>query len=121
MLLTKNNAALRLLFESGLVNHDRAEVLFGSTFPNDQSDVFVATNLQKIKGVMQMPISLVMVHCDSLYESLYDLLNQHYMEYAGQRYVRIAHGSSSKQYPIHRLFRVIVITEITDAYFRLAP
>ncbi|CAE7455288.1 rnf213a [Symbiodinium sp. CCMP2456] len=96
-------------------------VMFGSTFPNDLSDMFVAMNLQRIKSFMQQPISLVMVHCDSLYESLYDLLNQHYMEYAGQRYVRIAHGSKAKQCPIHHLFRVIVITEISDAYFRLAP
>ncbi|CAE7766394.1 rnf213a [Symbiodinium sp. CCMP2592] len=121
MLLTKNNAALRLLFEGGLLNHSKAEVMFGSTFPNDLSDMFVAMNLQRIKSFMQQPISLVMVHCDSLYESLYDLLNQHYMEYAGQRYVRIAHGSKAKQCPIHHLFRVIVITEISDAYFRLAP
>jgi len=120
MLLTKNNAALRLLFESNLLDHGKAEVMFGSTFPNDQSDVFVAMNLQRIKSYMQQPISLVMVHCDSLYESLYDLLNQHYMEYAGQRYVRIAHGSKAKQCPIHKQFRVIVITEISDAYFRLA-
>eukprot|EP00930_Biecheleria_cincta_P035478 TRINITY_DN24399_c0_g1_i1.p1 TRINITY_DN24399_c0_g1~~TRINITY_DN24399_c0_g1_i1.p1 ORF type:complete len:4764 (+),score=1067.82 TRINITY_DN24399_c0_g1_i1:48-14339(+) len=121
MLLTKNNAALRLLFEGGLLDHSKAEVMFGSTFSSDQSDLFVAMNLQRIKTFMQQPISLVMVHCDSLYESLYDLLNQHYMEYAGQRYVRIAHGSKAKQCPIHRLFRVVVITEISDAYFRLAP
>eukprot|EP00927_Polykrikos_kofoidii_P010323 TRINITY_DN14364_c0_g1_i2.p1 TRINITY_DN14364_c0_g1~~TRINITY_DN14364_c0_g1_i2.p1 ORF type:complete len:2263 (-),score=477.65 TRINITY_DN14364_c0_g1_i2:108-6365(-) len=61
-----------------------------------------------------------MVHCDALYESLYDLLNQHYMEYAGQRYVRIAHGSMSKQCPIHAKFRVIVVVEEHDAYHRLA-
>ena len=121
MLLTVNNAALRLLFESGIVDHRRAEVLFGGTYPNDVSDVSVAMNLHRIKGFMQQPISLVMVHCDSLYESLYDLLNQHYMEHAGQRYVRIAHGSASRQYPIHRLFRVVVVVEQHDAYYRLAP
>jgi hypothetical protein len=48
MLLTKNNAALRLLFESGLLDHSKAQVMLGSTFPNDQSDVFVAMNLQPI-------------------------------------------------------------------------
>ncbi|CAK0875561.1 unnamed protein product, partial [Prorocentrum cordatum] len=121
MLLTKNNAALRMLFDSRLCDHSRSEVMFGSTFPDDQSDVVVAMNLQKIKTFMMQPISLVLVHCDLLYESLYDLLNQHYMEYAGQRYVRIAHGSKAKQCPIHHLFRVVVITEISDAYFRLAP
>ena len=43
--------------------------------------------------------------------SLYDLLNQHYMEYSGQRYVRIAHGSKAKQCPVHRHFRIIVVVE----------
>lgn len=121
MLLTRNNAALWLLFESGLQDFSTAEVMFGSTFPSDQSDVVVAMNLQRIKSCMQRPMSLVMVHCDSLYESLYDLLNQHYTEYAGNRYVRIAHGSKAKLCPIHPKFRIIVITEISDAYFRLAP
>lgn len=121
MLLTRNNSALRLLFETGLLGHQNAEVMFGGTFPGDQSDVFVAMNLQRVKTYMQRPVCLVMVHCDALYESLYDLLNQHYMEYAGQRYVRIAHGSMSKQCPIHKLFRIIVVVEEYDAYHRLAP
>eukprot|EP00929_Paragymnodinium_shiwhaense_P043162 TRINITY_DN22233_c0_g2_i1.p1 TRINITY_DN22233_c0_g2~~TRINITY_DN22233_c0_g2_i1.p1 ORF type:complete len:3205 (-),score=983.73 TRINITY_DN22233_c0_g2_i1:80-9475(-) len=119
MLLTRNNAALRLLFETSLLKHESAEVMFGGTFPGDQSDVFVAMNLQRVKTFMQQPICLVMVHCDALYESLYDLLNQHYMEFAGQRYVRIAHGSMSKQCPIHKLFRIIVVVEEHDAYYKL--
>lgn len=122
MLLTKNNSALRLLFDSGLVSYEgETEVLFGSSFPDDQSDVMVATNLNKIRSVMNKPIQLILIHCDALYESLYDLLNQHYMEFSGQRYVRIAHGSSSKQCPIHRQFRVIVVVEKRDAWTRLAP
>ncbi|CAK9096351.1 E3 ubiquitin-protein ligase rnf213-alpha (Mysterin-A) (Mysterin-alpha) (RING finger protein 213-A) (RING finger protein 213-alpha) (RING-type E3 ubiquitin transferase rnf213-alpha) [Durusdinium trenchii] len=116
MLLTKNNAALRLLFEGGLLDHSRAEVMFGSTFPNDLSDMFVAMNLQRIKSFMQQPISLVMVHCDSLYETLCFAVR------GGEGVqVRIAHGSKAKQCPIHKLFRVIVVTELSDAYFRLAP
>ena len=122
MLLTKNNSALRLLYDADIVSHDReTEVMFGSSFPDDQNDVMVATNLNKIRSVMTKPIQLVLVHCDALYESLYDLLNQHYMEFSGQRYVRIAHGASSKQCPIHHKFRVIVIVEKSDAWTRLAP
>ncbi|CAD7957434.1 unnamed protein product [Amoebophrya sp. A120] len=122
MLLTKNNSALRLLFDSGVISYEQeTEILFGSSFPDDQSDVMVATNLNRIRSVMTKPIQLVLIHCDALYESLYDLLNQHYMEFGGQRYVRIAHGSSSKQCPIHHQFRVIVIVEKADAWTRLAP
>merc|ERR1719247_2742055 len=119
MLLTKNNAALRLLSEHG--NLQNSEIMFGSCFPRDQTDAFVAASLQRIKTVMNEPICLVLVHCDSLYEALYDLLNQHYMEYAGQRYVRLAHGTHSKQCPIHVNFRVVVVVEIVDAYHHLAP
>ena len=43
------------------------------------------------------------------------------MEYAGQRYVRIAHGTHSKQCAIHVNFRVVVVVEIVDAYHHLAP
>ncbi len=54
---------------------------------------------------------MVLVHCESLYESLYDLLNQHYCEYGGQLYVRLAFGTNSRLCPIHRQFRVIVVVE----------
>eukprot|EP00397_Hematodinium_sp_SG-2012_P000023 GEMP01000023.1.p1 GENE.GEMP01000023.1~~GEMP01000023.1.p1 ORF type:complete len:4845 (-),score=1374.35 GEMP01000023.1:551-15064(-) len=121
MLLTHHNAALRLLYDEQILSHAHSEVIFGSTFPADLTDVYVATNLMRIKTVMTKPICLVLVNCDALYESLYDLLNQHYMEYAGQRYVRLAHGTHSKQCPIHKLFRVIVIVSTDQAYTQLAP
>jgi len=121
MLLTRHNAALRLLYDEKIVDHSTSEVIFGSTFPSDLTDLYVATNLMRIKTVMTKPTCLVLVNCDALYESLYDLLNQHYMEYAGQRYVRLAHGTHSKQCPIHKMFRVIVIVTTEQAYTRLAP
>ena len=39
MLLTKNNAALRLLFDQELLKYNRTEVIFGSDFPGDRSDL----------------------------------------------------------------------------------
>ena len=62
MLLTRNNAALRLLFESGLLTHERAHVLFGNTFVGDQGDAAVASMLQSIKSMMRLPTVLVLVH-----------------------------------------------------------
>eukprot|EP00397_Hematodinium_sp_SG-2012_P000011 GEMP01000011.1.p1 GENE.GEMP01000011.1~~GEMP01000011.1.p1 ORF type:complete len:5020 (+),score=1237.73 GEMP01000011.1:156-15215(+) len=121
MLLTQNNSALRLLFDLNIATWEHSEVLFGSSFEDDQNDMMVATNLNRIKSMMNRPMCLILVQCDSLYESLYDLLNQHYIEFAGQRFVRIAHGSSSKECPVHYLFRVIVITEKWEAWTTLAP
>eukprot|EP00954_Amorphochlora_amoebiformis_P012796 1002248-Amorphochlora_amoeboformis.AAC.1 len=65
--------------------------------------------------------TVVLVYCEDLYESLYDLLNQHYTEYGGKLYVRLAFGTASRLCEIHRSFRVIVIVEKIDAYNRLAP
>lgn len=76
MLLTKSNAALGILFDHETLKHSKTEVIFGSDFPLDQSDLQVCVDIQRIKLCMAEGITVVLVHCESLYESLYDLLNQ---------------------------------------------
>jgi RZ type zinc finger domain/AAA domain (dynein-related subfamily) len=121
MLLTENNAALSLLFDNNILDHDSTNVIFGSDFPLDQTDLQVCLNIQRVKLCMAAGVTVVLVHCESLYESLYDLLNQHYTEYGQQMYVRLAFGTHSRLCPIHRDFRVVVIVEKVEAYTRLAP
>jgi hypothetical protein len=41
MILTKNNSALNLLLDRDLINQDKTEIIFGSDFPLDQSDLQV--------------------------------------------------------------------------------
>ena len=121
MLLTKSNAALGLVFDREILKHERTEIIFGSDFPLDQTDLQVCLDIQRVKLCMAEGITVVLVHCESLYESLYDLLNQHYSSYGGQMYVRLAFGTHSRLCPIHSHFRVVVIVEKSDAYQRLAP
>jgi hypothetical protein len=49
MLLTRNNAALSLLFDRTIVSQENIEIIFGSDFPLDQNDLQVCLNIQKIK------------------------------------------------------------------------
>jgi hypothetical protein len=121
MLLTKNNAALSLLLDRSILMQDKTEIIFGSDFPLDQNDLQVCINIQRVKLCMAEGITTVLVHCESLYESLYDLLNQHYVEYGGQIYVRLAFGTYTRLCPIHKNFRIVVIVEKEEAYTRLAP
>lgn len=121
MLLTKNNAALSLLLDRSILRQDKTEIIFGSDFPLDQNDLQVCINIQKVKLCMAEGITTVLVHCESLYESLYDLLNQHYVSYGGQIYVRLAFGTYTRLCPIDKNFRIIVIVEKEEAYTRLAP
>jgi hypothetical protein len=121
MLLTRNGAALPMLFEHGILSHNGTDIIFGSDFPLDKTDMQVCLNIQRIKNSMAEGRTVVLVHCDSLYESLYDLLNQHYTEYAGQQYVRLAFGTHSRLCPIAENFRVVVVVEKVEAYTTMAP
>eukprot|EP01094_Clydonella_sp_ATCC50884_P029605 TRINITY_DN9326_c0_g1_i1.p1 TRINITY_DN9326_c0_g1~~TRINITY_DN9326_c0_g1_i1.p1 ORF type:complete len:2486 (-),score=415.42 TRINITY_DN9326_c0_g1_i1:106-7416(-) len=121
MLLTRNDAALSILFEERIVHYSDAVVLFGSDFPKDQSDLHICLNIQTIKTCMADGRTVVLIHSENLYESLYDMLNQHYVSYEDQRFVRIALGTHSRLVPVHRAFRVIVVVEAIHAYTSLAP
>ena len=121
MLLTKNNVALSMLFDYNILTHNNSTVIFGSDFPLDKTDLQIVLMLQRVKHCMANGVTLVLVHCEALYESMYDLLNQHYTEVGGQLWVRLAFGTHSRLCPIDPAFRVIVIVEATDAYTRLAP
>eukprot|EP00750_Incisomonas_marina_P010789 INCI16307.8.p1 GENE.INCI16307.8~~INCI16307.8.p1 ORF type:complete len:4556 (+),score=887.02 INCI16307.8:48-13670(+) len=121
MILTKNNVALSLLYDYHLLGHEDSEVIFGSDFPLDQSDLQICLNIQRIKNCMAQGRTAVLIHCEGLYESLYDLLNQHYTEYSGQLYVRLAFGTSSRLCPLVKEFRVVVIVDQVEAYTQLPP
>lgn len=60
MLLTKNIAALSLLFDLKLLDHVNTEVLFGSDFPGDRTDMQVTVILRgfRVCGVLQVQIAL---------------------------------------------------------------
>ena len=126
MLLTKNNAALDILFSQELVaRRDRTEVLFGSDFPEDKSDLQICLNIQKFKLCMAEGWTVILVHCENLFESLYDVLNQHYVELPVQdkiqRFVRIALGNNNRLCTVHESFRVIVVVDREQAYNVLPP
>ena len=48
MLLTVSNAALGLVFDRGTLSHEKTEIIFGSDFPLDQSDLQVCVDIQVI-------------------------------------------------------------------------
>jgi hypothetical protein len=121
MLLTKNSSALPILFDQQILSHETCDIIIGSDFPLDQSDLQICHNIQRIKQKMQEGATVVLLHCDNLYESLYDLLNQHYTKYGDQKFVRLAFGTHSRLCPVHDNFRAICIAERIDAYTKLAP
>ena len=91
LLLTKNSAALRIL-QMRTGSHDQ-EIIFGSSFPKDQEYSQICANINRIKICMETGKQVVLCNLDALYESLYDVLNQHYSYMGGNKYVDLGLGT----------------------------
>ena len=91
LLLTKNSAALRIL-QMRPGSHDQ-EIIFGSSFPKDQEYSQICANINRIKICMETGKQVVLCNLDALYESLYDVLNQHYSFMGGNKYVDLGLGT----------------------------
>ncbi|XP_062521530.1 E3 ubiquitin-protein ligase RNF213-like [Corticium candelabrum] len=93
-------------------------VIYGSKFDYDtdeQSEQYNYRILSRIILYMETGKTLVLKDLESIYGSLYDLLNQSYTEVMGKKNCRIAHGPySSPLCPVHDHFRCIVLQDIAD-------
>ena len=117
MLLTENGAALPLIFDSGLLNPDNTEILVGSTFKDDSHELHLIQQVNKVKAAMAKGKVVVLHNHDSIYESLYDVLNQRYVtgtQLASgkeKKMLRLAIGSRSQLCPVEEGFRIVVVAE----------
>ena len=125
MLLTHNAAALQLLFDGGLLREEEVDVLFGSRFKEDLSELMLVQQVNRVKVAMAKGHTIVLVNHDNIYEALYDVLNQRYLVKRDprtgetRRLLRLAIGSRSQLCVCHDDFKVVVIVESQHAYERL--
>jgi len=135
MLLTQNSSALRLLFECGLLqanssgpsasNAPNAEVLIGSKFQRDNNELRIIEHINAIKRTMAKGGKAILVNHSSIYEALYDVLNQRYVTKVNSetgktiRMLRLAIGNRSQLCEVAQGFKLIVIVEQHDAYEKL--
>ena len=109
LLMTENFSALQLLPQ--VMNLKNCEIIFGSSFPQDQEYIQVCKNINRIKVCMEMGTTVVLLNLGSLYESLYDALNQYYVYYGGKRFVDLGLGSNRVKCSVSEKFRLIMIEE----------
>lgn len=65
---------------------------------------------------MELGKTVILLNCYNLHESLYDVMNQYYHEFAGQRYVNLGLGTHRVNSLVHENFRLIVIAEKEAVY-----
>ena len=116
LLLTRNNAALKILQSDLLSNAEKTHIMYGSSFPHDQEYASICYNINKIKIAMEVGHTVILCNLDNLYESLYDALNQNYVMLGGKRYVDLGLGTHRVKCRVHEDFKLILIAEDTEVY-----
>ncbi|XP_076818192.1 E3 ubiquitin-protein ligase rnf213-alpha-like [Clavelina lepadiformis] len=114
LLLTKQYSAVSLL--PTVMKGADYQVIFGSSFPHDNDYTQMCKNINRVKVCMESGRTVVLLNLRDLYESLYDALNQHYVTFAGQRYVDLGLGGHRVKCRIAQKFRLIVIEEKETVY-----
>ncbi|XP_076818180.1 E3 ubiquitin-protein ligase rnf213-alpha-like [Clavelina lepadiformis] len=115
LLLTNQYSAVSLL-PRVMENISDFLVIFGSSFPRDNDYTEVCRNINRIKVCMETGRAIVLLNLRDLYESLYDALNQHYVTFAGERYVDLGLGGHRVKCRVKTGFRLIVIEEKDVVY-----
>eukprot|EP00058_Branchiostoma_floridae_P009699 XP_002595187.1 hypothetical protein BRAFLDRAFT_101667 [Branchiostoma floridae] len=115
LILTKNYAALSIL-QQKMLDPRSTVILFGSSFPQDQEYTQVCRDINRIKVCMETGRTVVLLNLENLYESLYDALNQYYVEMGGQKYVDLGLGTHRVKCRVHKDFRLVVVAEKDIVY-----
>ncbi|XP_053231504.1 E3 ubiquitin-protein ligase RNF213-like isoform X2 [Podarcis raffonei] len=116
LVLTENYAALQILQQAFFKGTQQPEIIFGSSFPKDQEYAQICRNINRVKICMETGQMVILLNLQNLYESLYDALNQYYVQLAGQKYVDLGLGTHRVKCRVHPKFRLIVIEEKEVVY-----
>ena len=118
LLISECDVIWKVLFCTNILNSRNSYVIFGSKFRDDQgSSLYMHKNIQKIKNCMSNGQNIVLLHLDSVYDSLYDVLNQRYITNSREtRYCNIAIHSSELLCQIDPAFRIVIVMPRRDVH-----
>ncbi|KAJ7381012.1 hypothetical protein OS493_004607 [Desmophyllum pertusum] len=112
MIITNGDSAIGILDQT-LQSLDKEKItIFGSRFEEDLSEEYNYRMLSRIILCMERDCVLILRDLESIYGSLYDMLNQNYTVVGGKRNCRVALGAfSNPMCQVHDGFRCIVLID----------
>ena len=112
MLITSGDSPIGIL-KQGLAELGKETItLLGSRFEEDLSEEYNHRILSRIILYMERDCILILKDLESIYGSLYDMLNQNYTEVDKKKYCRVALGPySNPMCQVHDGFRCIVLID----------
>ena len=112
MIITNGDSAIGIL-DQMLQSLDKEKItIFGSRFEEDLSEEYNYRILSRIILCMERDCVLILRDLESIYGSLYDMLNQNYTVVGGKRNCRVALGAfSNPMCQVHDGFRCVVLID----------
>ena len=112
MIITNGDSAIGILDQT-LQDLDKEKItIFGSRFEEDLSEEYNYRMLSRIILCMERDCVLILRDLESIYGSLYDMLNQNYTVVGGKRNCRVALGAfSNPMCQVHEGFRCVVLID----------
>ncbi|XP_066918681.1 E3 ubiquitin-protein ligase rnf213-alpha-like [Clytia hemisphaerica] len=116
LIMTEKYSSLPIIKGMELDVPENLSVIFGSSFPKDQEFTQVCRDINKIKICMETGRTVILLNMENLYESLYDALNQYYVEFGGKNYVDLGLGTHRVRCRVHEDFKLIVVADKKVVY-----
>eukprot|EP01084_Bolivina_argentea_P268488 456046_1 len=117
MLITDSETTWKFLYDMNILQHVTSRVIFGSQFRNEQnSSLLFHQNIEKIKNAMSNGYTVVLLHLNRLYDSLYNVLNQRYLRIGSKQFSSISVSDEIIRVQIHPSFRFIIVSPISSAH-----
>jgi E3 ubiquitin-protein ligase RNF213 len=120
LLIAQNENALDILKHyilHDIIDSKNIKIIFGSSFPNEQSYSQICRQIHQIKLCMETGKTVILLNLETLYESLYDALNQFYYRFGdNDKFVDLGLGTQRVKCLVHDNFRLIVVSDKKNVY-----
>ena len=112
MLITSGDSAIGILKRSLAKLEKEIITIYGSRFEEDLSEEYNYRILSRIILCMERDCILILKDLESIYGSLYDMLNQNYAVVGSRKNCRVALGAySNPMCQVHDRFRCVVLID----------
>ena len=111
LLISKNSTSQNLIEQIIEKEKKRSVIYIGSQFKGDKNESYTEEILYKIQMQMENEIILILKGLEIIYPSLYDLFNQNFSEFNGNKYAKISFSNNQSTSLINNKFKIVVLVD----------
>ena len=111
LLITKNSTSQNLVKQIIQKEKKQNVTYIGSQFKGDKSESYTEEILYKIQTQMKNEVILILKDLEIIYPSLYDLFNQNFSEFNGNKCAKISFANNQSTSLINNKFKIVVLVD----------